>query len=54
MDKKCTICKTQKPLKDFPKHSGHVDGTKNQCKDCENERERNKRATNILETIKAF
>jgi hypothetical protein len=32
--KKCKYCSEQKPLCDFPKHSGHKDGHAAICKEC--------------------
>ena len=39
--KKCTICKLEKSLDEFNKHSGRKDGKQPHCRKCNKERSKN-------------
>lgn len=43
---KCKKCFIDKPLSDFPKHSGFKMGVRSECKTCYNQKHRNARAKN--------
>jgi len=55
--KKCTICKNNKALEEFPKYKLSVDGTASSCKKCKSEKAKQYRIDNkdnILEYYKKY